>query len=151
VPDSQSSAPYTVIILAGVLGFLLSGGVAFLIEYLNDTVRSTDDVTRRLCLPSLGSIKPNREGAGTDLHNQHVWSSVIQACRNLEGETGGKLILVTSPKAEQGKSVTAINLAIVWAKMGQETILVDAHLRHPILHEWLDLSSDVGTSLGPKT
>jgi len=150
VPDSQSSAPYTVIILAGVLGFLLSGGVAFLIEYLNDTVRSTDDVTRRLCLPSLGSIKPNREGAGTDLQSACVVVR-IQACRNLEGETGGKLILVTSPKAEQGKSVTAINLAIVWAKMGQETILVDAHLRHPILHEWLDLSSDVGTSLGPKT
>lgn len=64
MPDSQSSAPYTVIILAGVLGSLLSGGVAFLIEYLNDTLRSTDNVTRRLCLPSLGSIKPNCEGAG---------------------------------------------------------------------------------------
>ncbi len=153
VPEGESSRPYIIMVLAGLLGLLLSAGIGFLVEYLSDTVRTEEDVTRELGLPSLGVVRHGRRKARGNPWGQPVWWSVIGACRGwennpdrLESESRGKLILITSPGPGEGKSRTAIDLATVWAMSGQEIILVDAHLCHPALHELLDLSNDIGLS-----
>jgi capsular exopolysaccharide synthesis family protein len=59
-------------------------------------------------------------------------------------KAGGKVLLVTSAVSSEGKSVTAINLAVVAASMNQRVLLVDANLRRPDMHSILNLSVDGG-------
>jgi len=62
----------------------------------------------------------------------------------LAGESGCKRIIVTSPISREGKSTTAINLAITFAQTGARVIVIDADLRRPRLHIYLEQKNDVG-------
>lgn len=142
-PTHPSLSAYGSILVAALTGLTLAVGAALLIEYFDATVRTAQDVRRHLLLPTLGTVR--RLGkAGS----QPLWWALVEACQRLCGQGGrsAKLILVTSPGPSEGKSTTAINLALAWAKTGRQTVLVDAHLRHPALHRWLGLPNDGGLS-----
>ena len=146
-------------LLAAVVGAMLAVGTAFLIEYLDDTVKSPDDVTRALGLSTLGAIAHMRLNGRSDrLEDQLVTASsarspIAEAFRtlrtNIQFSSVDKPIrrlLVTSPGPSDGKSLIAGNLAVVMAQAGQSVVLVDADLRRPTLHRLFQLPNSVGVT-----
>jgi capsular exopolysaccharide synthesis family protein len=144
----------TNVLLAMIVGGMLAVGAAFLVEYLDDSVKSPDDVTRVTGLSTLGAIARLKDAAGTQrqliswvqtkapeteayrtLRTNIQFSSVDKPIRTL---------LVTSSGPGEGKSTTAANLAVVMAQTGQKVILVDTDLRRPVVHKTFGVPNNVG-------
>ncbi|MBU1747098.1 MAG: polysaccharide biosynthesis tyrosine autokinase [Chloroflexi bacterium] len=145
------------VLLAAAVGAALAIGIAFLVEYLDDTLKSPQDVSRVLGLTTLGTVArmrtKKRNGRSEDelVTTATPRSPVSEAFRtlrtNIQFSSVDKPIrrlLVTSAGPSDGKSITAINLAIVMAQSGQSVILIDTDLRRPVLHKALSLSNDKG-------
>jgi succinoglycan biosynthesis transport protein ExoP len=139
--------------LAAVVGLMAGVGLAFLIEYIDDTVRTPDDVKRVLPLSVLGIVPYlGKNGAQTGVVvAQHPLRPIAEAFRNLRTsiqftnlDEPPRTLLVTSPQPTDGKSFTAANLATVIAQGGKSVILVDADLRHPTLHHTFNLPLEPG-------
>jgi len=142
-------------ILAGILGLLLAGGLVMLLEYLDDTIKTPENLQATTGLATLGGVPrlAGKQSNGGLLLNDamRARSSAGEAYRvvrtNLEFASIDhevKSILVTSSSAGEGKSTTAANLAIVQAQAGKQVILVDADLRKPALHRMLGISNRQG-------
>lgn len=156
VPSSASGASTATSTLLGALvGAVLAIGLALLIEYLDDTIRSSEIASQVLALPVLGVIV--RFGKKNDAYpkrlvtTQPSGSAVAEGYRtirtnlmfNVENSTKG-VYLVTSPNPSEGKSVTAANLAITIAQAGLQVLLIDCDLRRPKLHEVFSLKNEIG-------
>jgi non-specific protein-tyrosine kinase len=145
----------TTVMLAAAIGLVLAVGGAFLIEYLDDTIKTSDDVTRAADLPTLariaridGVVYPEKLIA---VH--HPLSPIVEAYRllraNLQFAAVDKplhTLMVNSPGPGEGKSVTLANLAVVMARSGLRVVAVDADLRRPALHKVFDLPNSHGLS-----
>jgi non-specific protein-tyrosine kinase len=141
------------VLLAAMIGLVLASSAAFVMEYFDDTIKTSADVQKILDIASLGSVafidgdqpsdrlvaltqprSPQAEayrGVRTNLQ----FSSIDRPLHSL---------LITSANPEEGKSLTAVNLAIVFAQSGQRVILVDSDLRRPSVHKVLSLSNKLG-------
>jgi len=140
-------------LLAAVVGGMLAVGTAFLIEYLDDTIKSPTEIGEVLGLSSLAAIPriPGREIEDKLIAVGHSRSPLSEAYRvlrtNIQFSSPDrplKTLLVTSPGPTEGKSLTLANLGVVMAQAGQRVILVDCDLRRPILHRIFRLSNDSG-------
>ena len=141
--------------LALVVGLLLGLGAAFLVDYLDTTIRDEDDLQRATGLPNLALI-PYADGAehGDEGHivaRDAPQSPAAEAYRNLR--TAIKFlsldrpihtVLVTSARPGEGKTTTATNLAIVASRSGQKVLLIDCDLRKPQAHLFFSLPNTVG-------
>jgi non-specific protein-tyrosine kinase len=148
------------VLLAMMVGLILSAGLVFLLEYLDDTIKTTDDVRRVLGLTALGTIpkieplRQNGRSQGQMVAVQETASSpTAEAYRTLRTNVqfstlimtrSANTLLVTSSGAGEGKSTTAANLAVVMAHAGKRVIVVDTDLRRPILHKLFGVSNEVG-------
>lgn len=142
--------------LSAVVGLLLAGGIAFLIEYLDDTIRTPEDIERILKLPVIGYIGNIDVGQGdaVDSHVlKHPRSPVSEAFRSLRTnleftnvDRALKKILVTSSGPGEGKTMIAVNLAAIIAQGGKRVLLLDADMRRPRVHKVFGLSNRVGLS-----
>lgn len=153
IPGSAPSSPRVLLnlVLALVLGTILSIGLAFLADYLDDSVKTADDVERAASAPVLGSIPRMRHDPGqspiyTLATIVYPRSSAAEAFRfvrtNLEFtgvDAPIKTILVTSALPREGKTTVACNLAFAFAQAGRKTVLVDADLRRPDVHNFFAL------------
>jgi succinoglycan biosynthesis transport protein ExoP len=135
-----------------VLGLALGVGLAYSIEYLDDTVKLPDDVTRRLKLPLLGLV-PAVAGGKLPVLTSPVPHDFGEAFRSLRtslvftnGSPGNRTIAVTSTQPLEGKTTTACNLAIALALGGARVMLIDADMRRPGLHRTMELPNEVGLS-----
>lgn len=148
------------IIIAGVLGFMVATGLVFLREFLDQTIKTSDDVSRYLDLPVLGSIAKMNNKEHDALHKNLITlndpkSPVSETYRivrtNIQFSSVDKSLkklLITSPLMNEGKTVTSANLAVAFAKTGQRVVLVDADLRKPSQHKIFNLLNYQGlTSL----
>jgi capsular polysaccharide biosynthesis protein/Mrp family chromosome partitioning ATPase len=167
IPPSQPLEPWINIIVAGLTGLVAATGLAFLLENLDNTVKTPAEVVEHLSAPAPGAIIPsNGPGRGPTWGpaRQHLPKRLgkrklrpadlrylADSSRRLSANAARTkidplqgIVLVTSPTSERGKSITALGLAMSWAEMGRRTILVDASLDHPILHKWLGLSNEDG-------
>ena len=135
------------------IGFVLSAGAAFLLEYLDDSIKTSDEVQSSLKIVVLGSI------TRINAHESQVMLVAATQPRSPEAEAfrilrtnlqfkavdrSLRTILVTSSSPGEGKSITASNLAVVFAQSNVRVILVDADLRRPTLHQIFDLPNDRG-------
>ncbi|OQB01408.1 MAG: Tyrosine-protein kinase YwqD [Chloroflexi bacterium ADurb.Bin222] len=134
--------------LAGVVGALLALGVVFLIEYLDDTLKNSEDVSRVLGLSTLGAIGQLGKESDELITAHHPLASVSEDFRVLRTnlrfagvDKALRTILVTSPAPSEGKTVTAANLAVVLAQSGLRVALVDADLRRPRQHHLFNIPS----------
>lgn len=147
-------------LLTGVIGLVVASGVVFLIEYLDDTLKTPDEVKRTLGLPVIGLVADmpiggligNKSKSGVFVVNQPR-SPISEAFRSLRTnlefasvDSPDESILVTSPGSEEGKTTVASNLAIVLAQNEKKVVLVDADLRRPNVHKQFGLSNLMGLS-----
>ncbi len=143
------------VMLAAAIGLILAVGGAFLIEYLDDTIKTPDDVTRTADLPTLAGIARIEGKTYPEklIAAHHPLSPIVEAYRilrtNLQFSSVDKpahTLIVTSPAPSEGKSVTLANLAVVMAQSGLRVVAVDADLRRPALHKIFGLPNSHGLS-----
>jgi len=155
--------------LGVVLGLGLGLGLVFLLESLDTSLKSQQDIEAYVNLPVLASIpsiqvngktraltKAPENGrcySGRLLSQIEAGSHIYEAYRALQvkfamvnGNTVLKSILVTSANAAEGKTLTAINMAHAFAQNGIKTLLVDCDLRHPMLHHIFGIEQTPGLS-----
>ncbi|MBC7232385.1 MAG: polysaccharide biosynthesis tyrosine autokinase [Chloroflexi bacterium] len=143
-------------LLAGVVGAMLAVGTAFFIEYLDDTVKSPEDVERVAHLPTFGTIAHfARFGVKGEEPIMAVRpkSAIAEGYRmlrtNLQFSTmgmggSGAVLLVTSAQPLEGKTTTLANLGVSLAQTGKQVLLVDTDLRRPALHKQFNLQNEAG-------
>jgi capsular exopolysaccharide synthesis family protein len=140
-------------LLAGLVSLLLSLSVVFLIEYLDDSIKTSDQIGEKLKLPVIGYIAEIQRGPETAYVAEYPRSPVAEAFRTLrtnlefaDVDKPLKLLLVVSPNPGEGKSSVAVNLAITLAQGGKRVLLIDADLRRPRIHRYLGLTNRKGLS-----
>jgi polysaccharide biosynthesis transport protein len=133
-------------------GMVVACGLAFGIEYLDDSVKTPDDVSHRLKLPLLGLV-PAIRGERVPLLSEPVPHDFGEAFRSLRtslvftsGAEGPRIIAVTSSQPLEGKTTTACNLAMALALGGSRVLLIDADMRRPGLHKVVGVHNSVGLS-----
>ena len=146
------------VLVAFLLSLAVGIGLAFLLDFLDDTLKSVDDVDRYLHLPALALIPSNSHrgrlmgrtglssrGAPADTTAltmiSDVRSPVAESYRHLRTSlllsSAGqppRTILVTSSQPSEGKTTTAVNTAFMLAQTGAEVLIIDCDLRRPRLH-----------------
>ena len=137
---------------AMMAGMLVAFGLAFGIEYLDDTVKTPEDVSKRLGLPLLGLV-PAISGGRVPLLSDQVPHDFGEAFRSLRtslvftaGAGEARVIAVTSSQPLEGKTTTACNLATALALGGSRVLLIDADMRRPGLHRIMGVENTVGLS-----
>jgi len=154
------------VMVAFALSLVAGIGLAFLLDFLDDTVKSIDDVDRYIHLPALAMIPASRGGArlkGIPAVNappaestalamiDDVRSPIAESYRHLRTSlllsSAGqppKTILVTSSQPSEGKTTTAINTAFMLAQTGAEVLIIDCDLRRPRLHTQFEVANSKG-------
>lgn len=140
--------------LAASIGLVLAVAAAFFMEYLDDTIKSPDDVQRVLKASALGiiaRIAPLSQPRDALITAAHPKASISEAYRvlrtNVEFAVLGnssKALLVTSSSPQEGKTTTLGNLGVAVAQSGKRTLLVDTDLRRPTLHKLFGLTNRQG-------
>jgi capsular exopolysaccharide synthesis family protein len=135
------------------IGLAMAIAVAFGLDYMNDTIKTPEDVTRRLKLPFLGLVPSVRGDKHPVLASSHVPHDFGEAFRSLRTsliskfpDSGTKILTVTSAQPLEGKTTTACNIAMALAYGGSRVLLIDADMRRPGLHRPLRLTNERGLS-----
>jgi len=145
---------FFIIILAGLVGFSLGCGTAYLLEYLDRTVKTTSDVERIFNLPVIGYISQILEEGPKSTYVANNPNSVLAESfrllySNIEFfriSNPLKTILITSPGQGNGKTTVASNLALSISQDNQNVVLIDADLRRPAVHRSFDMAQGPGLS-----
>ena len=154
-----SPKPVQSALLAAAIGLFVTAGFAFLVEFLDDTLKTPDDIKDLLDTPVIGFIGElkNNPKQGEDSLGVFVAknprSPVAEAFRSLRTnleyssvDDPARIILVTSSGESEGKSTVAANLAIVEAQSGKNVIIIDADMRRPKVHVQFNKSNRRGLS-----
>ncbi|MBM2850803.1 MAG: CbiA protein, partial [Anaerolineales bacterium] len=142
------------ILVAGASGLVLAAGAAYLLEFLDATIKTPEEISRLFQLSVIGYIAETRKMVEGKPHvAEQPHSTVAEAFRSLKTnlEFSGvdkplKTILVTSAAAAEGKTTIATNLAITMAQEGKKVVLLDADLRRPKVHAFLGMPNQAGVN-----
>ncbi len=151
-----------------IIGLLLGIGLAFFFEYLDNTLKTTEDVEKYVKMPVLGVIprefpqvalqkskeafaQANREIDLISFYEPksktgEAFKELRTAILLSSPDSAPKTFLVTSNQPQEGKTFVSLNLAITFTQIGKKVLLVDADLRKPRIHKILDLKNSKGIS-----
>ena len=156
-----------------VIGFILGAGLAYIVDALDETVRTPADVRRAVSLQTIGTVSVmSRQVASKDSDRalamaklpdsvaseqfRSIRTSILSAGAGphgrsgalsagaSEGADGGNVILVTSPGLGEGKTTVSMNSALAFAQLGFPVAVVDADLRRSSIHKLLGMSRSPG-------
>jgi len=143
-------------LLLGIIIGLFGGvGLAFFFEYLDNTVKTPEDVESRIGVPVIGAVPL------LEKKNEIIEEIIIKEPQSVHAEsyksirTGillssatklPKNILITSMAPEEGKTATSVNLSLTIARSGYSVVLVDSDLRKPRIHQIFRLNNMSGLS-----
>lgn len=140
------------LILALLAGLCLAVGLVAGLSYLDDTIKTPEDIAAKLGVPFLGMVPKVKAGQPPLLgpHSPHEFGEAFRSLRTAlafsNTDKVGKVVLVTSSQPLEGKTTTACNMALALALGGERVLLVDADLRRPSVHKTLNLPPGVGLS-----
>jgi Mrp family chromosome partitioning ATPase/capsular polysaccharide biosynthesis protein len=151
-PTSPTGAPkWLVILLAVVAGFTVGSGVALLMEFLNQRVREPEDLLGIYPMPVLARVPklPRRLRRREGERALTMPPSVREAFRSLhvqleEAPGSHRVIVLTSASSGDGKTSSALNLALALVAAGNRVILMDFDLRKPDLGRLLGVQASRG-------
>ena len=155
LPDEAvSPQPARNLVLGALFGLVLGVGVALLREMLDTSVKTSEDLAGSTDAPLLGSIIGDQTATrGALLTDLDVQSPRVESFRVLRTnlqfvdiDQPTKVFVVTSSVQQEGKTSTAVNLAISLAQAGVKVLLVDADLRRPRIADMLGLTDAVGVT-----
>ncbi len=143
-------------LLAAVLSILGSVGLALLLEYMDDSIKSHEDIERYVKLPLLGVV-PAIKSDGTSLQDKDKLShlkprsAISEAFRDVRTSLlystpnqESRAYVVTSAGPQEGKTTASTNLAIALASAGKKVLLVDSDLRKPRIHKTFNMNGEKG-------
>jgi len=129
-------------VIGVMLGLLLGAGVVFFLDYLDNTIRSSEDVEQFLRLNLLAIIP--KEHPGTEKAVKEAYQSLRTNLLFTRRSKTANTLLVTSAGPQEGKSRTITTLARTFANAGERVVLIDCDLRRPTLHSKLGVDRDRG-------
>jgi polysaccharide biosynthesis transport protein len=150
------------VLLGLIVGLALGVGLAFFLEYLDNTVKTPDDIRERLKLPYLGPVpaiafteegNPGHKPEEDLITIASPKSTASESYRGIRtslffsaADNAPRAILVTSAAPSEGKTITAANIAITMAQAGNRLLLIDCDMRRPKLHRLFNVPRDRGLS-----
>jgi polysaccharide biosynthesis transport protein len=142
------------ILTATAIAFALASGAAYLLEYLDDSIKTPQQVSRQFGLPVVGTIARFENHGESSLIMSHAprspeaegFRGLRTAIQFVLDSDNAKSILLTSPHQTEGKSLIAANLALAMAQAGQRTLLIDADLHRPTQHKLFAVDNTHGLS-----
>lgn len=154
VPDRPSKPRLLLnLVLAALVGLGLGAAAAFVLEALDETLASPDDVESKLGLPTLGVVPLLDRGetpleALSDVRSNfsEAYYSLRTALQFSTPDGAPSTLLVTSSRPAEGKSTTAYAVAINLARLGRKVLLADGDLRNPSMHRLVGVDNDTGMS-----
>ena len=154
------------ILLAIIVGLSMGIGLAFFLEYLDNTIKLPEEVNSILKIPYLGPIPAiaateTEAGGNTEdrspaddliiLHSPK--STASESFRGIRtsilfstADTSPQVILVCSAGPREGKTITSANIAIAMAQAGGKVVILDCDMRRPKMHKLFSLERDRGMS-----
>jgi len=142
------------LLLALFGGTTLAVGLAFFFEYLDNRIKSPEEMRQYLGLPFLGMVPALFDGITENpLINNAVPNNFSESFRAIRtnllfssADEGSRSVVVTSTAPGEGKTVVAGNLAMALAQAGQRVLLIDADMRKPRVHMVFEMTQEPGLS-----
>lgn len=155
LPESPSNQkPRRSLLIGLILGLAAGIGIALLVEYLDNTVKSPADLENRYGLTVLGTVLQTRKNESIEnIISENNRSPVAENYRMIRSslllssaDQPPQFILITSMMPQEGKTSTALNLARTLAQVTDKVLIIDADMRKPRIHQILGLDNRVGLS-----
>lgn len=135
-----------IIVAAGfLLGLLLGFALAFLREFLDNTVKSKEDVQRLTHIPVFGVV-PVVKGKKFGSVFQEAFRAIRTNLEFMRSDKNYQTIVVTSTVSGEGKTTVASNLGVILAKGGKKVVVIDLDMRRAKLSEYFEMRGDIGIS-----
>ena len=139
--------------IAILLGLFIPAVVLVLKDFLNDTIRTKDELKNATSIPILGTLPETKVKEGALVIKKRPKSAIVEAFRLVRANLSffqhnqfPYVVLISSSVPKEGKTFTAINLAGVLAASGKKTIVIGFDLRKPQIHNYLNVENGVGVS-----
>ena len=161
--ETERPAPVLILLAGALTGLLVGGGVVYLLDMLDGTVRTSEeleDLLQAQEVPMLGIIPAMKTRSARSVPvlvqsdsaynaSYERFLSRLRLVGTEESSIGPRMIVLTSTRSQEGKSVSAYNLAIASARAGRRTLLVEADLRSGSKAEILGLLADPQAVMEP--
>lgn len=148
------------VLLGLIVGLALGIGLAFFLEYLDNTIKTPDDLKERLKIPYLGPVPLMALAGGENPGPQEDLVTVAQpkstaseAYRGIRtslffsaADNAPRTVLITSAAPSEGKTMTAANVAVTMAQAGNRVLIIDCDMRRPRVHRMFNVQRDRGVS-----
>ncbi|MGQ9646960.1 MAG: GumC family protein [Thermodesulfobacteriota bacterium] len=159
----KPNIPHTVL-WATLIGLFLGVGIAFFFEYLDNTIKSSEEVEKLIGLPSFGMVPEISTEKIKQLERGRIYpvelitfghprSLLSEVYRNIRtaillsfSERPPKTMVISSPNPMEGKTTTAVNMAIAFSQLGSPVLVIDGDMRKPRVHKVFSGSNGVGLS-----
>src|SRR5699024_9180556 len=137
-----SPNPMLNMVIAGVVGVILGVFMAFILEFMDRSVKSSKDIESQLNIPVVGNIPKIKDNKDLILPVNNLDLSIVESFRTIKtniqhfiNDREMKSIVITSAIANERKATIASNLAITMAQENKKILLIDCDLRKPNLHK----------------
>ena len=147
--NNSQNMKFYVLIFGVVIGF----GFAYLLDYMDDTIRTPHDVEKFVGMRVIGTVPLLSRGEEKLLHRIALKSPISEMMNTLSMiiqswmlKMKGQSLLIVSSKPSEGKSTFITNLAVAMCRGGEKVVLIDSDMRKPSLHRFFGVDNSIGLS-----